>query len=165
MSIRLRIRPFEVSVFSVKYFTNLQQSSWLFIWIAMFSVVGLWAAWSSWNDCSVSCGGGTQTRYRLCDGAANGVSCAGSTQQTERCNTRSCSGMWIFITKVQVKTSQVSLWRLERIFTPSFCTTSRLKGRNIEMMWSIRLVITLGCDLFFSFCVRNASEVWLSCLI
>lgn len=42
--------------------------------------------WSSWSSCSVTCGGGTQTKSRSCTGSG----CSGSNTQTQSCNTLSC---------------------------------------------------------------------------
>merc|ERR1711872_900551 len=33
-------------------------------------VDGMWGQWGNWTDCSESCGGGNQTRVRLCDSPA-----------------------------------------------------------------------------------------------
>ncbi len=55
------------------------------------AVDGGWSSWSGWSACSVSCGGGTQTRtctnpVPLCGGA----DCAGASTETQSCNTQSC---------------------------------------------------------------------------
>lgn len=56
-----------------------------------------WSSWSSWSSCSVSCGGGTQTRSRSrsCTNpapACGGADCSGPATETESqsCNTQSC---------------------------------------------------------------------------
>lgn len=56
-------------------------------------VNGGWGAWTSWNSCSLTCGGGTQTRSRSCSNPApqyGGLSCTGSTTSTQNCNTQNC---------------------------------------------------------------------------
>ncbi|KAL4226916.1 hypothetical protein ACF0H5_014894 [Mactra antiquata] len=64
-------------------------------------VDGLWGGWSTWAACTVSCGGGTQSKTRICNyiGAANaphGKSCDGDGVQTKDCNTKLCAvdGHW-----------------------------------------------------------------------
>ena len=45
--------------------------------------------WSTWNTCTVTCGGGEQTRMRACDG---GNMCNGSNSETQVCNSNVCEG-------------------------------------------------------------------------
>ena len=42
----------------------------------------MWGTWGTWTACSVTCGGGTRTRTKLCDNPApanGGADCAGDT--------------------------------------------------------------------------------------
>lgn len=54
---------------------------------------GGWSSWSVWSACSVTCGGGTQTRNRTCTNPApanGGTTCTGLTTQTQSCNMNAC---------------------------------------------------------------------------
>ncbi|XP_033097740.1 uncharacterized protein LOC117101784 isoform X2 [Anneissia japonica] len=53
------------------------------------SVEPKWRQWSDWNDCTVTCGGGTKTRYRHC--SLPGL-CNGTSNATTECNTAKCPG-------------------------------------------------------------------------
>lgn len=60
---------------------------------------GGWSDWSAWSDCTVGCGGGTQTQTRTCTNPApqyGGQSCQGPSSQTQTCNTNPCpvDGGW-----------------------------------------------------------------------
>ena len=48
----------------------------------MFSVEGAWAAWGPWNNCSTTCGQGTQSRARNFTG---GSPCTGNATDTQSC--------------------------------------------------------------------------------
>nr|XP_040023734.1 SCO-spondin [Gasterosteus aculeatus aculeatus] len=48
--------------------------------------VGPWLPWSPWSECSVSCGGGQQSRSRLCSSPP----CSGPSRQSKTCNTQVC---------------------------------------------------------------------------
>ena len=50
------------------------------------------STWSSWIDCSTTCGGGTQHRSRVVEKVAQngGVICSGSLVETQACNTQTC---------------------------------------------------------------------------
>lgn len=50
--------------------------------------VGPWLPWSQWSACSVSCGGGQQSRSRLCSSPP----CSGLSHQSKMCNTQVCLG-------------------------------------------------------------------------
>lgn len=64
-----------------------------------FSAVdGNWGQWQSWSQCSASCGGGEQTRVRLCSSPAplnRGRPCPGDSSQISRCNTQACPGEYL----------------------------------------------------------------------
>nr|XP_002731685.1 PREDICTED: uncharacterized protein LOC100368870 [Saccoglossus kowalevskii] len=56
---------------------------------------GNWSPWSAWTDCSVTCGGSTQTRNRDCNSpapsvASPGAPCAGADTETRSCMTIDC---------------------------------------------------------------------------
>uniref|UniRef100_A0A3P9PLB8 Uncharacterized protein n=1 Tax=Poecilia reticulata TaxID=8081 RepID=A0A3P9PLB8_POERE len=48
--------------------------------------VGPWLLWSQWSSCSVSCGGGQQSRSRTCTSPP----CHGVSRQSKMCNTQLC---------------------------------------------------------------------------
>ncbi|XP_013879264.1 SCO-spondin isoform X2 [Austrofundulus limnaeus] len=49
-------------------------------------LVGPWLPWSHWSSCSVSCGGGQQTRSRVCSSPP----CHSLSRQSKTCNTQVC---------------------------------------------------------------------------
>ncbi|CAD5234271.1 unnamed protein product [Bursaphelenchus xylophilus] len=52
-----------------------------------------WTDWTSWNQCSVSCGRGSQARYRRCQTPQTTIafSCAGQTMDIRNCEELVCS--------------------------------------------------------------------------
>ena len=64
---------------------------------ATCAIDGTWSGYTAYNTCSQSCGTGTQSRTRTCDGQAfGGKACVGSTTDTRNCNTHACpvNGGW-----------------------------------------------------------------------
>ena len=60
---------------------------------------GGWSGWSNWGSCSKTCGGGTQTRTRVCNNpspAHGGAQCSGDDTDSQSCNTQPCprDGGW-----------------------------------------------------------------------
>ena len=62
--------------------------------ISLFSAVnGGWGEWGSFSTCSQSCGGGIETRQRVCDSPSpsnGGESCPGDMEETRACNIGIC---------------------------------------------------------------------------
>ena len=64
----------------------------------MFVVNGGYSKWSDFGKCSVSCGGGVQSRSRSCDNpkpAHGGKDCSklGPALESRSCNSHPCPGM------------------------------------------------------------------------
>lgn len=59
---------------------------------------GHWGRWSSWNQCSATCGQGTRTRTRRCSDPPpqnGGKQCTGNSTQSGDCKLRTCGiGMY-----------------------------------------------------------------------
>ena len=57
------------------------------------SVDGKWGSWGKWGTCSLTCGGGQQSRLRTCSDPApqyGGASCSGTATSSQTCNTQNC---------------------------------------------------------------------------
>ena len=50
-----------------------------------------WRLLQDWSTCTVSCGGGTQTRQLICIKGTDGKDCEGSSIQSRACNTQPCT--------------------------------------------------------------------------
>ena len=68
----------------------------LFTQCALADPEGIWATWQPWEECSQSCGGGTQSRSRQCvnfsDQSSADDSCIGGEMQSRGCNSFICPG-------------------------------------------------------------------------
>ena len=59
----------------------------------MSLVDGVWTAWGSWGQCTVTCGGGKSTKTRTCTNPRpqhGGAPCAGADNSKKDCNTQVC---------------------------------------------------------------------------
>ena len=60
-----------------------------------YSVDGGWSDYGEWSACSEECGGGEQTRERVCNNPApayGGAECQGTSSETQSCNQQPCPG-------------------------------------------------------------------------
>ncbi|XP_014674902.1 PREDICTED: SCO-spondin-like [Priapulus caudatus] len=61
-------------------------------------VDGVWRSWTSWERCSVSCGGGENSRSRTCIGPFHGgAACDGNSSEWGNCSSNPCpvDGAWL----------------------------------------------------------------------
>uniref|UniRef100_A0A452RVF6 Uncharacterized protein n=1 Tax=Ursus americanus TaxID=9643 RepID=A0A452RVF6_URSAM len=71
--------------------------------IALCPVDGKWQSWASWGGCSVTCGGGTQRRERVCSGPFfGGAACQGPQDEYRQCSAQRCPGEWLCLGTVDV---------------------------------------------------------------
>ena len=50
----------------------------------------VWLEWTSWSNCTNSCGDGIKIRNRKCQTQMNQAACIGKNQETQQCRTKSC---------------------------------------------------------------------------
>ena len=63
-------------------------------------VDGGFTDWAAWGTCSVTCGGGTQTRTRDCTNpvpAHGGAYCVGDITDTQACDGGPCPGTYVLL--------------------------------------------------------------------
>ena len=64
-----------------------------FIFSFVILPIAFWIKWSSWNECSVTCGVGTRTSERICsDPDDTGGACGmdKETSRTQQCHAQQC---------------------------------------------------------------------------
>lgn len=69
-------------------------------WFCSFwsTVDGAWSSWGAYGTCSVTCGGGTQSRTRTCTNPTpqyGGAACPGTDTTSQDCNTQICISEFI----------------------------------------------------------------------
>ncbi|CAJ0567407.1 unnamed protein product, partial [Mesorhabditis spiculigera] len=64
------------------------------------STVSSWAGWTEWNSCSVSCGRGSQARYRKCVSPQGNIAfnCPEKNIEVRNCEAGPCSGVGVWAT-------------------------------------------------------------------
>ena len=65
----------------------------------LLAVNGGWSSYGQYSPCSKHCGGGNQTRHRLCDNPLpqnGGKSCVGQSSESRSCNTGVCPGNTLY---------------------------------------------------------------------
>ncbi|XP_063678147.1 SCO-spondin-like [Bolinopsis microptera] len=78
---------------------NCAHSEDIFLTCGQVPVDGEWSSFSDWSECSVVCGGGSQSRIRSCSNPApanGGVDCNGDDSESQNCNADPCpvDGGW-----------------------------------------------------------------------
>ena len=61
----------------------------------MVAVHGQWSSWKAWDECTVTCAGGTQNRTRDCSNPLpqyGGDECEGIHMEMQPCNPQGCPG-------------------------------------------------------------------------
>lgn len=57
-----------------------------------------WTTWTSWDTCTVTCGGGNQGRTRSCTNPApqyGGANCVGASSENQACNQQTCISKYL----------------------------------------------------------------------
>jgi hypothetical protein len=93
------------------------------IFISQYEVAvdGHWGRWSSWSQCSATCGQGTSTRIRYCNNPPpknGGKNCLGDNRETGVCKIKSCElGAYL---KINIKPAlcRINVIRTVYIFIP-----------------------------------------------
>ena len=96
------IRPTFHLIISIAWQRSSNNYHWMTIgsWLRLnripilcFAVDAYWDSWQEWNDCSKSCGNGSQSRTRECIlGKYGGSNCTGQYLESQNCNTQPCPG-------------------------------------------------------------------------
>ena len=117
-----------------------------------------WTSWSDFGQCSLTCGNGTKTRSRLCDGGSIGdIGChIGGTEDSTICNQQVIIVSFIFIT--------LSINNIGRADIIS-CTTLSIFDKYIFCLYFISGLFIIGsmvtCGLFCCCCYNIESSTLL----
>lgn len=84
-----------------------------YLFCILTAIDGNYTEWTAWSDCSVTCGGGSQTRSRICSNPApqnGGKNCneLGPANQTQACNPNPCRKFFFF----SINENEKTLWWL-----------------------------------------------------
>ncbi len=109
-----------------------------------------WSAFGSWGQCSRSCGGGVQTRFRsiLRQARGRGRRCLGAREESRTCNVESCRTTTTSTTTRRPPTTTIPRRRLT--LTASTTTTSRPSNARPANASRSEGVRCYACNSLFS---------------
>ena len=93
------------------------------------SVNGRWTLWSTWEDCSKTCGSGTKARRRSCSNPPpqhGGQACTGPSKQTKSCLLKDCPSKH----RVFMFTNNVNIYSLRHNYSYSSDYSANFSGRK-----------------------------------
>ena len=88
-------------------------------------VDGNWTEWSTWTECSTSCGGGIMSKNRTCSDPEpqfNGLDCSGNNTEKDSCNENHCPSKSDFFLSLLLIYLSVHSHPLPNIFTSLILT-------------------------------------------
>ena len=92
----VRVLPWLKFLGTVVHYSALFKTKLIFLLID-YTYPGLLPSWESWSKCSVTCGGGQQTRIRKC--YILNRYCMEKSLQTRQCNIDPCLGKYYIVIK------------------------------------------------------------------
>lgn len=103
---------------------------------------GNWTSWTSWSSCTVTCGGGTKSRARICEKETDDLECVGTASQSRECNNFSCFGEFIMMIMLRFVRS-CSLYRFLSVFLLFGCATIVVIGQyyRADIFYSCAVIL------------------------
>lgn len=98
----------------------------------LFVVDGSWGEWGEWSSCSVTCGNGTQQRWRVCNDPApdnGGLECPDNSTDSRPCIQDSCPGKVNFVIRDH-NMKKLHISRFQKHIGRNNYTKARIKGLN-----------------------------------
>eukprot|EP00731_Ephydatia_muelleri_P018718 Em0011g758a len=101
-----------------------------------------WSVWSNWTECSRSCGGGSQRRFREClgDEQTTALNCTGNRINVQPCNTQCCAvnggfTIWSDWSPCSVSCGNGTQYRSRSCTSPApYCGGTGCTGASTELM-------------------------------
>lgn len=103
-----------------------------------FLVPGDWMAWGEWGACTVTCGGGTRFRSRVCDMDSYGnltIDCIGDANETGICHDFACSPGIFIIANVLLNITVETLMIFELLSVPRIIFSFSTKLSVAKASW------------------------------
>lgn len=125
--------------------------------------------WSEWTECSLSCGGGSQSRSRSCHGPFFGGSdCSGDESEEQTCNDVYCPSKYL-LRLYRIEWSRQSKSKFSFVFPCKFIKDRHQAVMTLNVELSKKLLIPVGlvhagqasCPITYTFMIHEIVTAYL----